>query len=148
MCRTLVRRNGTLTNDEINEAVAKKLGWVQVPYYRDRIAWKRNGKGPCFKPRFHHPHIQSICNSKGYLPDYCCDIKDAWQIVDKMQSVKEPFGLFEPYIFYDKLGDSCWVCGIKSPCGFIVRESADTAPLAICLAFLKLHDNNSSHLTK
>jgi len=96
-----------MTDQEINEAVARKLGL-------------------------------ELCIKVGRVRDYCHDIKAAFECFEKMAGTDEPFGLFEPYLIRDKLGDSTWVCGLKSSCGWVVRETADTAPMAICLAFLKL----------
>lgn len=35
-------------------------------------------------------------------------------LLNSMASVNDPFELFEPYLWYDKLGDSCWKCEIRT----------------------------------
>jgi hypothetical protein len=36
------------------------------------------------------------------------------EILNEMASTKEPWGLFEPYLWKDKVGDSRWHCEIRS----------------------------------
>ena len=38
----------------------------------------------------------------------------AIEMLKEMASVKEPFGLFEPHLWRDKIGDSLWHCYITS----------------------------------
>lgn len=98
-----------MTPQEINEAVARKLGWSiagvdPANYYSQR--W-----------------IQSV-------PDYCHSIEAAWEIIASL----EAGWLYELSTGF----------GGKHLCRFVhwekgeFEESADTAPMAICLAFLKL----------
>jgi Phage ABA sandwich domain len=100
-----------MTNQEINEAVARKLGWTYDEKFQD---WG-------------NPQ-----DEKMLLPDYCGSIAAAWEIVEH---VKLPM----------QLGNNCVVKGSEWYCFWWdnknnreYREHADTAPMAICLAFLKL----------
>jgi hypothetical protein len=36
------------------------------------------------------------------------------EMLSEMASVAEPFGLFEPHLFYGKLGDEQWCCSLNS----------------------------------
>lgn len=111
-----------MTDEEINDAVIMKMGWIRNT---DKEIYGGYLSG--YKP----------LNGR-FPPNFCKSIDAAWECMEKMAGIDEPWGLFEPYVFRDKLGDSCWVAGVKSSCGWVVREIADTAPKAICLAFLKL----------
>lgn len=95
-----------MTDQEINEAVARKLGyelvkpnWWQFP--------KETGRGP--------------------VPDYCHSIEAAWEILLKVEywSIRTMKGREDEVLVELGFGPlvGCW---------------ADTAPRAICLAFLKL----------
>jgi len=93
-----------MTDKELNEAVARKLG-----LYRTYVGTK-----------------------KGWThPDYCHDIAAAWEIVEKVDYC---------YLFKcDGMFEWKWECKLTR------REedrkwyaTADTAPKAICLAFLKV----------
>lgn len=94
-----------MTNEEINEAVARRLGWSQ-----DHGIWERNNDP-----------------FRAALPDYCTDIKAAWEIVPKLEK-------FVLHYQTDR-----WVCTFKN--GDDVESIvADTAPMVICKAFLKLDE--------
>lgn len=96
--------------EEINKAVARKLGWKpSINKKLDRGVWKKTGKEDI-------PYR--------LLPDYCRDIKAAWEIVEKMQETHR--------IKIEYLLNECQ-CQIGDD-----YADADTAPMAITLAFLKL----------
>jgi hypothetical protein len=109
-----------MTNQEINEAVASKLGW--------RVA---HGLGCMGVGTLITKPDGTI--SMTDVPDYCTDISAAWEIVIKS------FKSF--YLFWDKCTDT-WFCkwdNQRRPMeGCRYTAEADTAPMAICLAFLKL----------
>lgn len=108
-----------MTDLELNEAVAKKLGWKEesVPGQSAKL-W-------CDP----HPSGQ---RSQWSAPDYVHEIEAAWEIIEHLKTDEMGFSLE----FESKL----WSVGI----GPVERndawtyEDADTAPRAICLAFLKL----------
>jgi len=109
-----------MTDNEINEAVAVKLGWLKIIL---RTPSKPSWKDPTGKVR-----------GWDAVPDYCHSIEAAWEIVEKLSI----------------LGCGYWVKMWSSPVGFTVqimkaipeKESAlinaDSAPMAICTAFLKM----------
>lgn len=97
-----------MTDQEIEEAVARKLGWEEGPGDQ----WRR--------------HVFDM--PKHGLPDYCHSIEAAWEIVEKI-----------PTFVIAKLS-SGWAAN-PCPPGFDFLVKADTAPMAICLAFLKLEDS-------
>ncbi len=105
-----------MTPQEINEQVARKLGWVFTTTER----WR--SPEPNVSLTIYEPH------------NYCTDIKAAWEVVESLHP-QHGIGLTQhlqpPY------GWSCtmWTAMTQEP-DFTVR--ADTAPRAICLAFLKL----------
>lgn len=88
-----------MTDTEINEAVARKLG-VQLKNLKAR--------------------------------DYCHDIEAAWEVVDK---IKDTY--FSVSVSHDNERHlyQCEYSGFNNP---PIYATADTAPMAICLAFLKL----------
>lgn len=113
-----------LTDQEINEAVARKLGFL----------WEKG-------------------DPMAITRDYCHSIQAAWEIVENLKNSKKTFvvhigglvnnpcgcGSFEKWIY---------VCNIFDPGQFILAGAhhADTAPMAICLAFLKLDANHKTDL--
>ena len=94
---------------EMNEAVAKKLGWLQRS-----DGWEL-------------PPMRGLFP----LKDYCHSIEAAWEIVDYLKANKISFDLnmsmFET--------DDIWEARMRGP---IIWAMAQTAPMAICQAFLKL----------
>lgn len=108
-----------MTDIEINEAVAKKLGWTQHPFDGRAGFWF------WFKPNYNLPNN---------LPDYCHSIEAAWEIVDK---IKDTY--FSVSVSHDNERNlyQCEFSGFNSA---PIYATADIAPMAICLAFLKLDD--------
>ena len=122
-----------MTDQEINEAVAQfgdaafKAGQENRAMLDDKIneavAIKLGAVlrvKDCGAPFCEH--------SVPLIPDYCADIAAAWEVVEKMP---EGFCMWEAHRLWrvkilDEMGT-----------GKILSE-ADTAPMAICLAFLKL----------
>lgn len=112
-----------MTNQEINEAVARKLGW---DHPSNQMIWTRiyDKDGGCFR---------EICKD---LPDYSGSIAAVWEIVD--HCLKDGWKL-------DLKGASnsesyfCEFWRNDGPNGFdfFRCEEATSAPLAICQAFLK-----------
>lgn len=104
VCVGVYRGERLMTDQEINEAIAVKLGWAT-----DGTDW--------YSP-------QGLkCNMAGNLPDYCHSIAAAWEIWDhfhEMATLTKHEGK--------------WMLDY----GRRFRIVADTAPRAICLAFLKL----------
>ena len=103
-----------MTNPEINKAVARKMGLIPEPTKYYGIVWCKPGT-----------------NEGQNLKDYCINIAAAWEIVEKLSDI----GFCVMKVPYEKT----WkiVVGSEiSKIGFEVR--ADTAPMAICLAFLKI----------
>ena len=98
-----------MTDQEINEAVARKLGYGE------------------YDPTF----IENGKVVKGPKKDYCHSIEAAWEIVEHAnKSLRCP-------VRFDKGEASRWYVSFDgSP--HDADAVADTAPMAICLAFLKL----------
>lgn len=115
----------TRTDQMINEAVARKLGWRQCVHdHGNEIRWN--------KPE--------MVNCAFRVPDYCHSISAAWEVVES-----SPNKEWECWFRIDR-GIRGYYAGwyetihggqsnLDSP---LSREWADTAPMAICLAFLKL----------
>lgn len=105
-----------MTPLEINEAVAKKLGWVEYegkepPFkgnYGPKKLWRKNGK-----------------DSVRVLPDYCHSIAAAWEILESVRKweIKREGKTIIVYLWINE---------------HFQGVGGDTAPMAICLAFLKL----------
>lgn len=102
-----------MTDTEINELVARKLGWTI-----DQTGAYKPGDDP-----------------QAYdVPDYCHDIKAAWEVVEKHICVSDE------YYFCLEFNAMYWEAGWRTTDKnhAVGWSSADTAPMAICLAFLKL----------
>lgn len=106
-----------MTNQEINEAVARKLGWEKNKTLPDVTGLGR--------PNNAHWYRDGIISSVAAPAAYATDISAAWEI----------------------LTDRCqeWHLDCKGTVTATLRidyehleAEADTAPLAICKAFLKL----------
>ena len=114
-----------MTDKEINEAVAKKLGWYHKSeeetlwtgglWYRDQERQGMNG-----------------------LPNYCHDIAAAWEIIKTLDNYSVKVMRAGP--------TTEWFCLIFSWKKYSdiykrqdeIETKAETAPKAICLAFLKM----------
>ena len=110
-----------MTNQEINEAVARKLGWgfEDNHWYPVHIPEK-----PAYRTK--------------HLPTFCTSIAAAWEILEALPKweIKRDGTTVIVYL-WDKTTQD----------GFSQTEhfqgiAADTAPMAICLAFLKLSVDN------
>ena len=111
-----------MTDQEINQKVARALGYV---------------------PSQEHPgYWMAKAERTGYihfpLPNYCTDIKAAWEIVEwlyanKVNAVNTGCCVWKEH--------KRWYCGIRTENGRnYIQEYADTAPKSICLAFLKMKE--------
>lgn len=104
-----------MTNTEINEQVALKMGWVRKS---DRV-WEREA---------------GVLRNPSELPDYAHSIEAAWEIVEWLHDNGGKM-LWKPYFELGGSGNG-WLCRMRmNP-----HEAADTPSMAICLAFLKLED--------
>lgn len=99
---------------ELNEAVARKLGWTLEEHKFLSVVIRCR----CISGKHWYR------NGQGILPNYVGDIGAAWEIVHKL-------GLFD--LRYRPDAKRSW--GIYTSQG---EWESDTAPMAICLALLKL----------
>lgn len=119
-----------MTDSEINEAVARKLGWTKCEH-----STMENGKiVPAFgwvKPNPIKPHYHEG------LPDYCHSIQAAWEIVEGLASRDDWWVAlrYKPRIKIGNGGKWNFII-VDSKNNAQIEEIADTAPKAICLAFL------------
>lgn len=112
-----------MTDQEINEAVARKLGWCACDHeIEHHSAGQSKGEMIC-------SNAFCKCESIRYA-DYCHSIAAAWEVVEHLKEYwvgiryKPSAQQFNAVIANDDKALS--------------EEVADTAPMAICLAFLKL----------
>lgn len=116
-----------MTDDEKNEAVALKLGWKLLsPAGVGLALWKSPTR------RYDSRDDSGVgVYEHVVLPAYCTDIKAAWEIVEylnqKYYAVKIVSMPMIGHCSINKNGEEP-----------LSIENADTAPMAICLAFLKL----------
>jgi hypothetical protein len=124
----------TVTNHEINEAVARKLGWIDIQ--------------PSSNPKIFYG-FRGDTDEMQLIPDYCTSIAAAWEIVEKQSMALVPFSSGRWYattIDMPETENECfeiWTqsnCATENECSCGCCVVADTAPMAICLAFLKLED--------
>lgn len=111
-----------MTDQEINEAVARKLGWVKTygPVGIEVPGIERTMATYFIRPTNTGKGIgQEIIVD---LPDYCHSIAAAFEILGNQHFM----------LRHDNKKWRCWLNHKKND----IAE--DTAPMAICLAFLKL----------
>lgn len=104
-----------MTSQEINEAVARKLGWH---WNDDKVSGG-------------HWHYDGGCYDN--LPGYCHSIEAAWEIVEHLAKNNL---LVE--IKQHGLGKPSYAVYISNSIELLCGVAYESAPLAICLAFLKL----------
>lgn len=102
-----------MTDKKINDAVARKLGWWKI----------ENGIGK-------RPEYKEGDGCADVIPDYCGSIEAAWEIVEKLGDFTLRYSPPKKWIVSKLMA---W----NHQDDTIIGE-ADTAPMAICLAFLKL----------
>ena len=114
------------SNQDINEAVARKLGWIAPTHKRNSASIYPNGQ-PFTEYKWHRDK-----KFVDQVPDYCTQIAAAWEIVEFVKTTKRFVQIWSP------MGEKHWVCHIEQNGDLIAGAGADTAPMAICLAFLKV----------
>lgn len=111
--------------ETINEQVARKLGWNETVCGKPHAHyfWNGNPKEVCDCGNIYHS-----------IPAYGTSIAAAWEILEKYGFVlsRTPTG----YMCELATG------GTDASSTRSEKASADTAPMAIALAFLKLHDTD------
>lgn len=119
-----------MTDSELNEAVARKLGWIKE-LTKAKVIYEYAGRtSPAEFYQWRRP--EGMLDAMG-PPDYCHSIAAAWEVVDKIKADGCRLEISSP------LGEPHWVCQVYGCYGdFMYGAGADTAPMAICLAFLKL----------
>lgn len=100
-----------MTPEEINAAVARKLGWEIQVYPKDMVTYDR----PVFAKRNGEDML--------FLPDYCGSIQAAWELTSTFRKWSLSFDGNHLFSWVDDDGLHC------------VRASS--APEAICDALLK-----------
>ncbi len=105
-----------MTPEEINKAVARKLGRPAACSHC-KGAWEKH-QGEMWA---------KACTCSCHTTNYCSSIAAAWEIVEKFKEyqIEKLKGPTEYYVRLGNVGDKLWA-------------KSETAPMAICLAFLKL----------
>lgn len=119
-----------MNNKALNEQVARKLGTC-LKHFLPTTSNEGNES---------HRHCD--------VPDYMHSIEAAWEIVEHLNSKEtwrrehgHGFHSVEISVFRDGYNDDKvkWTVYVdRGQLGEAARATADTAPMAICLAFLKL----------
>lgn len=118
-----------MTDQELNEAVARKLGWTDIKDRRELgygIKW--TGKNP----NKDYSDLPEGYDSFDLLPSYSTDIAAAWEIVERLFESEWAMEL-ESY----PIGRE-WMCRLSQQGEKTILGEASTAPRSICEAFLKL----------
>lgn len=108
-----------MTDLELNEAVARKLGWT----YSE-------------KDKHWHQPVGDAGGNCWDFPDFANNIEAAWEIVDYCQN---KLVLYQIDLSWSRTGET-WYCTMGTKNQLNEGVGADTAPRAICLAFLKLEE--------
>jgi hypothetical protein len=128
-----------LSPEAINEAVARKLGYSQCssgeppyPHWHNKEHSEKFTSKEWIDMCVCHSDLKyfnasDLCRQ---LPNFCEDIEAAWEIVGILRQQG-----FQVSIFMMQRYARCEIGPHEKP---LYSESADTAPMAICLAFLKL----------
>lgn len=129
-----------MTDQELNEAVARKLGWSHSLSGQKDGELNRNQWTPPGKSRL------TVWRD---LPDYCHSIAAAWEIVEKIKVLPLPDKVnsreisqweFDLSYYGERWEVNFMQDANGEPWYFFENDEgiADTAPKAICKAFLKL----------
>lgn len=108
-----------MNDQEINSLVARKLGWKDIKESQSsdsRFYGKKFGQ-----------RKEGLLDRFDFIPEYATDIKAAWEMLEQHigdWNLIRQNGMFRCELFVPSYQQD----GI-----------ADTAPMAICLAFLKLN---------
>lgn len=104
-----------MTDSEINEAVAKKLGWTIT--------------GNCGGLKAYRNFKETEFSEQEYIPDYVHSIEAAWEIVEFLGRERHVRIGWQPLtkMWYVRFNEDSNDSG-----------NSDTAPRAICEAFLRL----------
>ena len=116
---------GVWVSRELDRQVAEALGWFDIEVIDEFVmGFNPNEPGQ---------------NDWGQIPHYSTSIADAWTLVDIMVKAG-----WYPQIAYcaDKKWE-CMIMDLEEDVENSVYRHADTAPLAICLAFLKWKEAQS-----
>ena|SRR5580692_2305497 len=108
-----------MTNAEINEAVARKLGWM----LSGALGW--------MSPPVYRKPDDVICQ-KPNPPDYSGSIQAAWEIVEHVAET----GTYCLELETDSPDQ--FQCCISHATEQQIIKNASSAPLAICAAFLSM----------
>jgi len=125
-----------MTDQEINEAVARKLGWKSPNHIEDDCHF-------CDETKDHHHLWGAVVGGQKTIidpvPDYCHDIKAAWWIVEYCQTNGWVFNCYGLENQDAALNQNKWhVVFHKNIAISSISHGAATAPMAICMVFLKL----------
>lgn len=123
-----------MTDSETNEAVARKLGWRIKTGTLVREYTEGAGGGSAVMPAMKgwlSPTSKRKDLVVSNVPDYCHSIAAAWEVVEHIRKNQMMVSM--------NLLSSCQLKITHGEISNVLAESwADTAPTAICLAFLKL----------
>lgn len=130
-----------MNNQEINEACARKLGFEFHP--KECQGGKGYGRWVvCGK----HWHKANHDTHSIKLPDYATSIEAAWEIVEWLSRQNVDGYHYSVSIHNMDTDPNGWYCSISHLDSPMMKdlpyEKADTATMAICLAFLKLEGSS------
>lgn len=104
-----------MTNDEINAKIARLQGWTETP--GEYCSWQK--------------HIGFVVYCRDSAPDYTDSMQYAWELVDEITR-QDGFSVE----VRDNGRSFNSVCTVTEDGGIITVASSDTAPRAICLAYI------------
>ena len=132
---------GKALDKAVHEMRGKSPRWEAVIYNSDEsgIVGATNSAGPWFTPmelrdwledqqnqgRLQNHHIKT----KPYYPPYSHDIAQAWELIEAIHGKRQ----FAVWSFIDS-----YQCDWMDPYEIWHIEEAETAPIAICRAYLKM----------
>lgn len=126
-----------MTDQELNEAVARKFGWKK----HNKTCEQLTPGASIFTGGDHWYQKGYMCRET--MTDYCHSIKAAWEIPGLESVVKITDGRWHARFGDGSKLNTYYEIGIyerEEPQWNMPEAIADTAPRAICEAFLKLNE--------
>lgn len=86
-------------------------------------------------------HKDKSCDG-GTIDDCRIEIPTLLELIEEFAKVDEPYGLFEPHLWKDKIGDSLWHVYMQSVCAKFCESTGETPEEAMANLYLEFNQKN------